>query len=115
MYKCYAFRQETVLCRVKYHNNLPELPFDPKFLTYPFDSSRFVQYAPTSLERNHKHELLCETSVGVDVDLIDPDAFKISRNCRTEFCIYYISLVNLHPDDEKLVNETESNELNERK
>ncbi|KAM3186622.1 hypothetical protein ACTXT7_003923 [Hymenolepis weldensis] len=96
-------RQETVLCRVKYHNNLPELPFDPKFLTYPFDSSRFVQYAPTSLERNHKHELLCETSVGVDVDLIDPDAFKISRN------------FNLHPDDEKLVNETESNESNERK
>ncbi|VDO07208.1 unnamed protein product [Rodentolepis nana] len=96
-------RQETVLCRIKYHNNLPELPFDPKFLTYPFDSSRFVQYAPTSLERNHKHELLCETSVGVSVDLIDPDAFKISRN------------FNLHPDDEKLVNETETNELNERK
>lgn len=73
-------RQETVLCRVKYHNNLPDLPFDPKFLGYPFESSRFVQYAATSLERNHKHELLCESNVGVDVDLIDPDAFKIDRS-----------------------------------
>nr|CDS30286.1 RNA polymerase II associated factor 1 [Hymenolepis microstoma] len=107
-------RQEAVLCRIKYHNNLPELPFDPKFLSYPFDSSRFVQYAPTSLERNHKHELLCETSVGVSVDLIDPDAFKISRNCSFSFFLH-ISLVNLHPDDERLVNESESNELSERK
>ncbi|KAL5970604.1 hypothetical protein TSMEX_001663 [Taenia solium] len=72
-------RQETILCRVKYYNNLPELPFDPKFLPYPFESTRFVQYAATSLERNHKHELLCETDVGVDVDLIDPSAFKTDR------------------------------------
>ncbi|VDM30887.1 unnamed protein product [Hydatigera taeniaeformis] len=72
-------RQETILCRVKYHNNLPELPFDPKFLPYPFESTRFVQYAATTLERNHKHELLCETDVGVDVELIDPSAFKTDR------------------------------------
>ncbi|KAM7542287.1 hypothetical protein Aperf_G00000016948 [Anoplocephala perfoliata] len=96
-------RQETVLCRVKYHNNLPELPFDPKFLAYPFESSRFVQYAATSLERNHKHELLCQSNVGVDVDLIDPEAFKIDRNGP------------LHPDDEKLLEDDDPNADNDRR
>ena len=72
-------RQETILCRIKYQNTLPDLPFDPKFLAYPFEPTRFSQYAATSLERNHKHELLCGSDVGVDVDLIDPAAFRIDR------------------------------------
>ncbi|KAK2511258.1 hypothetical protein Q9966_016678 [Columba livia] len=33
-----------VVCRVKFCNSLPDIPFDPKFITYPFDQSRFVQY-----------------------------------------------------------------------
>ncbi|VDD79318.1 unnamed protein product [Mesocestoides corti] len=101
--QCFLFRQETILCRVKYHNNLPDIAFDPKFLTYPFESSRFVQYAATSLERNHKHELLCETDVGVDVDLIDPDVFAPDPSA------------TLHPDDEKLLEDDDSNALNDRK
>ncbi|EUB64024.1 RNA polymerase II-associated factor 1 -like protein [Echinococcus granulosus] len=96
-------RQEAILCRVKYHNNLPELPFDPKFLPYPFEPTRFVQYAATSLERNHKHELLCETDVGVDVDLIDPSAFKTDRTA------------SLHPDDEKLLEDDDPNAINDRR
>ncbi|XP_017695077.1 PREDICTED: RNA polymerase II-associated factor 1 homolog [Lepidothrix coronata] len=30
-----------VVCRVKFCNGLPDIPFDPKFITYPFDQSRF--------------------------------------------------------------------------
>lgn len=29
-----------VVCRVKYCNSLPDIPFDPKFITYPFDQNR---------------------------------------------------------------------------
>jgi len=36
-----AFRSELV-CSVKYNNTLPDIPFDPKFITYPFDSTRYV-------------------------------------------------------------------------
>ena len=36
-------RQKDLLCRVKYCNKLPDIPFDPKFLTYPFDPHRFVK------------------------------------------------------------------------
>ncbi len=35
------FRALDLLCSVKYKNNLPDIPFDPKFLPYPFDAQRY--------------------------------------------------------------------------
>jgi len=82
-----------LVCRVRYTNVLPDLPFDPKFLRYPFSqdrfiiffhfqiknnswiSIRFVRYKPTSLEKNYRWDLLTEHDVGVEIDLINPDAY----------------------------------------
>ncbi|XP_075692416.1 RNA polymerase II-associated factor 1 homolog [Rhinoderma darwinii] len=69
-----------VVCRVKYCNSLPDIPFDPKFITYPFDQNRFVQYKATSLEKQHKHDLLTEPDLGVTIDLINPDTYRIDSN-----------------------------------
>ena len=33
---------ELYSCRVKYNNALPDIPFDPKFIAYPFDMNRYV-------------------------------------------------------------------------
>ncbi len=82
-----------LVCRIKYSNNLPDIPFDPKFVTYPFEANRFVQYNATSLERNYKHELLAEHDLGVTIDLINPDTYKIDSN------------TYLDPADEKLLEE----------
>ncbi|RXN16922.1 RNA polymerase II-associated factor 1-like protein [Labeo rohita] len=82
-----------VVCRVKYGNSLPDIPFDPKFITYPFDQHRFVQYKATSLEKQHKHELLTEPDLGVTIDLINPDTYRIDPN------------ILLDPADEKLLEE----------
>ncbi|XP_061575571.1 RNA polymerase II-associated factor 1 homolog isoform X2 [Cololabis saira] len=82
-----------IVCRVKYCNSLPDIPFDPKFITYPFDQHRFVQYKATSLEKQHKHELLTEPDLGVTIDLINPDTYRIDPN------------VLLDPADEKLLEE----------
>ncbi|KAI1893305.1 hypothetical protein AGOR_G00122330 [Albula goreensis] len=82
-----------VVCRVKYCNGLPDIPFDPKFITYPFDQHRFVQYKATSLEKQHKHELLTEPDLGVTIDLINPDTYRIDPN------------IILDPADEKLLEE----------
>ncbi|XP_063794027.1 RNA polymerase II-associated factor 1 homolog [Pseudophryne corroboree] len=82
-----------VVCRVKYCNSLPDIPFDPKFITYPFDQNRFVQYKATSLEKQHKHDLLTEPDLGVTIDLINPDTYRIDTN------------VLLDPADEKLLEE----------
>ncbi|XP_048356035.1 RNA polymerase II-associated factor 1 homolog [Sphaerodactylus townsendi] len=82
-----------VVCRVKYGNSLPDIPFDPKFITYPFDQNRFVQYKATSLEKQHKHDLLTEPDLGVTIDLINPDTYRIDPS------------VLLDPADEKLLEE----------
>ncbi|KAK4303625.1 hypothetical protein Pmani_024384 [Petrolisthes manimaculis] len=84
-------RRSDLVCRVKYCNTLPDIPFDPKFINYPFDSNRYVRYKQTSLEKNYKYEVLTEHDLGVTIDLINPEA--------------YIPLPNtqLHPTDEKLL------------
>uniref|UniRef100_A0A667XXE4 RNA polymerase II-associated factor 1 homolog n=1 Tax=Myripristis murdjan TaxID=586833 RepID=A0A667XXE4_9TELE len=84
---------QNMVCRVKYCNSLPDIPFDPKFITYPFDQHRFVQYKATSLEKQHKHELLTEPDLGVTIDLINPDTYRIDPN------------IILDPADEKLLEE----------
>lgn len=78
---------------MKYCNSLPDIPFDPKFITYPFDQHRFVQYKATSLEKQHKHELLTEPDLGVTIDLINPDTYRIDPS------------ILLDPADEKLLEE----------
>ena len=40
-------RRTDLICKVKYSNTLPDIPFDPKFITYPFDSQRFISYNST--------------------------------------------------------------------
>ncbi|XP_023178882.2 RNA polymerase II-associated factor 1 homolog [Drosophila hydei] len=86
-------RKSEIICRVKYGNNLPDIPFDLKFLQYPFDSNRFVQYNPTSLERNFKYDVLTEHDLGVTVDLINRDLYQADP------------MSQLDPADEKLLEE----------
>ena len=48
-------------------------------MTFLFDN-RFVDYKPTSLEKNYKHEMLTEVDLGVNIDLIDPDTYAVDQN-----------------------------------
>ena len=41
---------------------------------------RFIQYKPTSLEKNYKHELLTESDLDVTIDLINPETYDINPN-----------------------------------
>ena len=88
-------RRTDLICRVKYCNTLPDIPFDPKFITYPFDTQRFIAYNPTGLERNYKYELLTEHDLGVTIDLINPDAYSVSE----------FEKPAMDPADEKLLEE----------
>lgn len=38
----FLFCRSDFVCRVKYNNSLPDIPFDAKFITYPFEESRSV-------------------------------------------------------------------------
>ncbi|CAF0721288.1 unnamed protein product [Adineta steineri] len=91
-------RRSDIVCRVRYTNVLPDLPFDPKFLRYPFNQDRFVRYKPTSLEKNYRWDLLTEHDVGVEIDLINPDA--------------YATTGQITEDDEKLLEEETASPAN---
>lgn len=56
-------------------------------------SLRFVQYNPTSLERNFKYDVLTEHDLGVTIDLINRDTYAGDLNA------------HLDPADEKLLEE----------
>lgn len=40
----FAMCVQDLICKFRYYNTLPDLPFDPKMLAYPFDPMRFVKY-----------------------------------------------------------------------
>jgi RNA polymerase II-associated factor 1 len=96
-------RSEYYSCRVKYNNTLPDIPFDPKFLAYPFDMNRYVQYKPTSLEKNFKSELLTEHDLGIPIELIDTSVYKVPANTEIDIA------------DERLLEEESSAPQNSRR
>uniref|UniRef100_A0A1I7XL35 RNA polymerase II-associated factor 1 homolog n=1 Tax=Heterorhabditis bacteriophora TaxID=37862 RepID=A0A1I7XL35_HETBA len=66
------------LCKPKFTNSLPDIPFDGKFLACPFvPLDRFVDYKPSLLEKEYKFEVQCEMDMGVNIDLIDPETYKV--------------------------------------
>lgn len=87
-------RRSDLLCRVKWNNSLPDIPFDPKFIMYPFDQDRFKKYKPTSLEKEYKHDLLTEHDLGVSIDLVSPETYAVPAE-----------VIGLSPEDEKLMEE----------
>ncbi|XP_025409311.1 RNA polymerase II-associated factor 1 homolog [Sipha flava] len=86
-------KRSDLVCKVKYCNMLPDIPFDLKFLSYPFNTSRFIQYNPTSLERSYKFEILADHDLGVGIDLVNKDMYSIDYN------------VQMEPADEKILEE----------
>ena len=78
-----------LLCRIKYQNNLPDIPFEPKSIAYPFDANRYVHYKSTSLEKNYKWDILNEQDLGVRIDLINQDYNRPDP----DGIIYYIVVV----------------------
>ncbi|CAH0558918.1 unnamed protein product [Brassicogethes aeneus] len=88
-----AEKRSDLICKVKYCNTLPDIPFDLKFISYPFEPTRFIQYNPTSLERNYRYEVLTEHDLGVGIDLINKEIYSVEFGAQ------------LDPADEKLLEE----------
>uniref|UniRef100_A0A915N128 RNA polymerase II-associated factor 1 homolog n=1 Tax=Meloidogyne javanica TaxID=6303 RepID=A0A915N128_MELJA len=84
-----------LICKVKYTNKLPDLPFEPKFLQSPF---------PSTLEKNFKYELLTEPDLNVKIDLIS-----------TTYQLDGIDKPHLHPIDEQLLEDESIQQLNTKR
>ena len=58
---------------------------------YCVDDGRFVQYNPTSLERNYKHDLLTEVDLSVPIDLILPEAYSVDSSSKEIICFMHFN------------------------
>jgi hypothetical protein len=61
------------MCRPKFRNALPDVPFAPKFLALPSSAARFCQFTPQALEKAYRWEPHAEPTLGVHIDLVDPE------------------------------------------
>lgn len=57
------------LCRVRYRNNLPPLPFAPKLIATPPLTARFVKYESTSLIEKTPYALAVDQDLGMPIDV----------------------------------------------
>eukprot|EP00658_Telonema_sp_P-2_P068932 TRINITY_DN5796_c0_g1_i1.p1 TRINITY_DN5796_c0_g1~~TRINITY_DN5796_c0_g1_i1.p1 ORF type:complete len:453 (+),score=113.22 TRINITY_DN5796_c0_g1_i1:46-1404(+) len=65
----------------RFCNNLPEIPFDPKFLSRPLSSLRkHVMYSATTMDHAYKIPVLTEPDLGVCPNLVDPEAYRLSAD-----------------------------------
>ena len=84
-------------CPLSFRNTLPDIPCNPKFLEYPFDARRFTKYTglyePTKLEELYKFQIHPEPDLGIGMDLVDPDKYKVPT-----------STPQLAAEDERLLN-----------
>lgn len=74
-----------------FFNIVTEIVFELKL--YCCMCYRFIQYNPTSLERNYKYEVLTEHDLGVTIDLINRETYSNDH------------VAQLDPADEKLLEE----------
>lgn len=91
-----SIERSGLVCRVKYTNTLPDIPFESKSIKYPFSRKRFLQYKPTTLEKLCKVELHTDFDLGVNIDLINPETYI--RPPGSE----------LHPDDNALLQDDDN-------
>lgn len=62
---------------MKFFNTLPEPPVEPKLLDVQWPLERLVAYAPTSLERDYKHEMLLGPNLGIVIDMVNPSSYML--------------------------------------
>jgi len=73
-------KQSEFLGSLEFRNTLPELPFDPKFVTYPHEPEHLVKYKPSQVERDYIYELYVEPNLGLSIDLIDPEKYEVPKD-----------------------------------
>lgn len=59
------------LCKIRYKNTLPELPFGPKLLDYPLDEEKFTQFQFSDWLKRTEYPTLTEYDLGYPINLVD--------------------------------------------
>ena len=66
------------LCKIRFKNPLPEIPFGPKLLSHPVDEAKYALYNPQNewLKSVPFPVIASDNDIGMPVDLVDMAALK---------------------------------------
>jgi len=82
-----------LIAKVKFCNNLPRIPFDPKLGEIQTDLEKLKAYKPNVVE-NTSHDLHTEIHMGLQLDLIDQKKYEVPDDSE---------MLPMHPKDEELL------------
>lgn len=93
----YLRRDTPFICNIRFRNDLPEIPSDPKMLVDPFQPQRLASFFLTSMETQLPRELLLPPDLGIPITLMDGDRYTIPEDAPT----------TLAPEDAALLGDTQ--------
>mmetsp|Transcript_17218 Transcript_17218/g.33767 ORF Transcript_17218/g.33767 Transcript_17218/m.33767 type:complete len:596 (+) Transcript_17218:206-1993(+) len=70
-------KERSFVVDLRYRNDLPEPPCDPKFLKIPSQVESMFKYHFSSMERAYKHKIYLKPTLGPAVNLMDPRTAEI--------------------------------------
>lgn len=79
-------------CAVKFRNDLPDVPVDPKILVPPLHPEQLAAFQLTALEREMRQELHTMPGLGIPVTVLNTHNYRVLAKPPP-----------LHPDDEALL------------
>ncbi|KAF8061924.1 VIP2 [Scenedesmus sp. PABB004] len=68
-------RDTPFICSLRFKNDLPEIPADPKLLVSRFEPDRLSRFFVTSIEQQPRRELLLPADAGVTISLLDLERY----------------------------------------
>ncbi|KAL4421193.1 hypothetical protein ABPG77_010068 [Micractinium sp. CCAP 211/92] len=85
-------RETAFLCNIRFKNDLPEIPCDPKLLLPPYSKEEIAAFKLTELEKDLRKDLLFEPDLGIPIHPWNIERYSIPE-----------VVPALHPDDAALV------------
>ncbi|KAK9832178.1 hypothetical protein WJX74_001843 [Apatococcus lobatus] len=70
-------RQTPFVCNIRFRNDLPEIPCDPKMLVTPLQPERLAEFKLTSLEIDARHEMPVPLDLGIPVSALDIQRYTV--------------------------------------
>ncbi|EFN52725.1 hypothetical protein CHLNCDRAFT_138263 [Chlorella variabilis] len=92
-------RDTAFLCNIRFKNDLPEIPCDPKLLLPPYDRDQLAAFKLTELERDLRKDLMFEDDLGIPIHPWNIEQYSVPE-----------VVPPLHPDDAALVESDEEAE-----
>ncbi|GAB4823600.1 hypothetical protein N2152v2_010646 [Parachlorella kessleri] len=93
-------RETPFICNVRFKNDLPEVPCDPKMLLPPLVPQELAAFHLTSLEREMKRDMLFEPDLGIPISMLDIERYTIPYPTPQD-------KPALHPKDAELLKDEE--------